>query len=549
MEENTERSLGPARSVIFNLAQQAETRPNAPALLYYGTMLTYGELWNQVCKLASHLRVNMGVAAGDRVAIDLQNSPQYIAAYYAVLLAGAIVVPLNPMYRSTEIAAILDDAGVDVAFVAEDLIQHFTGWPGSERLKLIVVRYAEALTQEPATALPPTMTADHVDFSAHAAATDWAQALTTEPAEDLPGLDMDCEMPAVMPYTSGSTGRPKGCLHSHRSVMHTAVAQVDWYRLTADSVMTAVQPLFHVAGMQGSMNAAIYAGATLLIFTRWDADAAITLFARHGVTFWNAPPTMVVDMLARGRAVDAALKHIAVVTGGGAAMPEPVSLRLKNDYGVDYVEAYGLSETMSPSHMNPLEAPRRGTIGIPIQNTLSMIVDPETLIPLANGEIGEIVVSGPQVMRGYWNNPKADAEAFFDHDGRRFLRTGDLGSRDPDGYFRVVDRLKRMINASGFKVWPTEVEGVLFGHEAVHACCVIASPDAYRGETVKAIVQLAPGKSATAEELIAWLRPRLAAFKVPKAVAFIDALPLTASHKVDWRRLQDEEKARPLAQA
>jgi fatty-acyl-CoA synthase len=224
-------------------------------------------------------------------------------------------------------------------------------------------------------------------------------------------------------------------------------------------------------------------------------------------------------------------------------MPDTVSSRLKTDYGVDYIEAYGLSETMSPSHMNPLVGSKRGTIGIPIQNTLSMIVDPETLAPLGDGEVGEIVVSGPQVMRGYWNNPKADAEAFFEHDGRRYLRTGDLGVRDADGFFKMVDRLKRMINASGFKVWPTEVEGVLFGHEAVRACCVVASPDLYRGETVKAFVQLSAGKSATADELTEWLRPRLAAFKLPRSFTFVDELPLTASHKIDWRQLQEREKA------
>jgi fatty-acyl-CoA synthase len=542
VKEQSAVSLGPERSLVYNLMTQSELRPTEPAIFYYGTRISYLDLWNQVERLATYLVSEAGVGEGDRVAIDLQNSPQFVAAYYAILLAGAIVVPLNPMYRAAEVEAIIGNAGVNVVFAAEDLLDRFGGWPGSDQLKLIVARYADALDIDAPVTLPPVMTIPRVDLSPNVQVTGWQEAIDRMPDRSFPGLQMDVDAAAVMPYTSGSTGVPKGCLHAHRGVMHTAVAQADWYQLSASSVVTAVQPLFHVAGMQGSMNASIYAGAALLILTRWDADVAIALFARHGVTFWNAPPTMVVDMLSRGRAVDAALARIAVVTGGGAAMPDVVSSRLKTDYGVDYIEAYGLSETMSPSHMNPLVGSRRGTIGIPIQNTLSMIVDPETLAPLADGEVGEIVVSGPQVMRGYWNNPKADADAFFEYNGRRFLRTGDLGARDADGFFRVVDRLKRMINASGFKVWPTEVEGVLFGHEAVQACCVVASPDPYRGETVKAIVQLAAGKTATADELTEWLRSRLAAFKLPRSIAFVDELPLTASHKIDWRQLQEREK-------
>lgn len=543
MNEQSAISLGPERSLVHNLATQTELRPDASAIFYYGTRINYADLWDEVQRLATYLVNDAGVQPGDRVAIDLQNSPQFVCAYYAILLAGAIVVPLNPMYRSTEVEAIIVNAGVNVVFVAEDLLDRFDGWQAGHRMRLIVARYADALVTDPPVSLPSVMTINRIDLASIPQAIGWHEAIDRPPQPHLPGLELDIDTAAVMPYTSGSTGIPKGCLHAHRGVMHTAVAQADWYELSPSSVVTAVQPLFHVAGMQGSMNASIYAGAALVILTRWDADAAINLFARHAVTFWNAPPTMVVDMLSRGRAVDAALAKIAVVTGGGAAMPEAVSARLKSDYGVDYIEAYGLSETMSPSHMNPLVGSRRGTIGIPIQNTLSMIIDPETLAPLPDGEVGEIVVSGPQVMRGYWNNPDADAKAFFDYHGQRYLRTGDLGTRDADGFFRMVDRVKRMINASGFKVWPKEVEGVLFGHEAVHACCVVASPDPYRGETVKAIVQLAPGMTATAAELTDWLRPRLAAFKLPRLIAFVADLPLTASHKIDWRQLQDREKA------
>ncbi|MDK3019776.1 AMP-binding protein [Pseudodonghicola flavimaris] len=540
--------LGPDCSILRNLAHQAETRPQAMAIGYYGADLSYGTLWDQVRRLAAAL-LGLGVRPGDRVAVDLQNSPQYVIAYYAVLAVRGVVVPLNPMYRAEEVAAILSDAGAQVALVAEDLLDRFTGWDGAEALTLVVARYADMLPAAP-VAPPPALTqAPAVGLDHDPRLIGWSVALD-RPAPDLvPGLTAPAGDPAVLPYTSGSTGRPKGCLHDHRSVMHTAVLQAEWYAMRADSVITAVQPLFHVAGMQGSMNAAIHAGAMLMIMTRWDADTAISLFGHYRVSFWNAPPTMVVDMMSRGASVEPALRRVEILTGGGAAMPVPVAARLRAEFGLEYIEAFGMSETMSPTHLNPVRAPQAGTVGIPAQMTDAMIVDPETLAPLPDGEVGELVVSGPQLMRGYWNRPDADAETFFDHAGRRFLRTGDLALRQPDGYYRIVDRLKRMINASGFKVWPTEVEHVIFGHPAVEGVCVIAAPDPYRGETVKALVQLRRGEALTAEALIGWLGPHLARFKLPRQVEFVDSLPRTASHKVDWRLLQEREAARATDRA
>ena len=540
MSSSQESHDGSNASLLKCLALHAEERPEARAIAYYGNDLTYADLYYQVGRLAGAL-LSLSVQPGDRIAIQMQNSPQYIVAYYAVLAVRGVVVPLNPMYRSDEVAAILGDAGAKVAFVAEELLDRYAGWSASEALRIIVARYADMIPQTPVVIVPGILTQDPVNLSTDQRLIPWREALDVEVPSDLPGLTAASDEPAVMPYTSGSTGVPKGCLHNHSSVIYTAALQADWYEMTADSVLTAVQPLFHVAGMQGSMNAGIYAGATMVILTRWDADAAIDLFARYGVTFWNAPPTMVVDMLSRGTAVTRALANITCITGGGASMPAPVSDRLKTQYGLDYIEAYGLSETMSPTHLNPINAPQRGTIGIPAHNTLAMIIDSDTLAPMPDGEVGEIAVSGPQVMVGYWNRPEADADAFFDHEGKRFFRTGDLGLRQPDGYFRIVDRIKRMINASGFKVWPTEVENLIYGHDAVEKCCVIASPDSYRGETVKALVLLQKGAALRADELIEWMRPQLAAFKLPRKVEFVESLPLTASHKVDWRSLQERE--------
>jgi fatty-acyl-CoA synthase len=250
---------------------------------------------------------------------------------------------------------------------------------------------------------------------------------------------------------------------------------------------------------------------------------------------------MLFDFLANPRLADYDLSSLRRIGGGGAAMPAAVAQKLLDLTGLEYMEGYGLSETMAPSHTNPPQRLRQQCLGIPLFNTESHVVDPDTLQPLPVGEIGEIVIHGPQVFQGYWNDADKTAAAFFELDGKRFFRSGDLGYMDADGYFFFTDRLKRMINASGFKVWPAEVESMMYQHPAIQECCVIAARDPYRGETVKALVVLRAGHSASAEEISAWAHERMAAYKVPRLVAFVDALPKSATGKVLWRALQERE--------
>ncbi|HWK45649.1 MAG TPA: AMP-binding protein, partial [Stellaceae bacterium] len=302
-------------------------------------------------------------------------------------------------------------------------------------------------------------------------------------------------------------------------------------------------PLFHVAGMQVSMNGGLVSAATMVIMARWDRDLIPPLFDAYGVTLWSAAPTMVVDVLAAPGFNDTCLARLRILTGGGATMPEAVAEELWRRFGLHFVEGYGLSETIAATHINPPDRPKPQCLGIPIHDTEVLIIDPETLADLPSGEIGEIIISGPQLMRGYWRRPEADAETFIERDGKRFLRSGDLGRVDEDGYFYTVDRLKRMINVSGYKVWPAECEAMLYRHPAIQECCVIAVPDAYRGETVKAFVVRRPGTALTAEALIDWARGIMAAYKAPRLVEFVDALPRSGSNKIDWRRLQDAARA------
>lgn len=533
-----------------NLEMQARERPGHCAIIYYGARLDYAWLNDQVEKLARALHHGFRVRPGERVAVAMQNSPHYVIAYYAILRAGGVVVPLNPMYRNEEVRRILEDAGTKIALVGSELVDRFQ--PGDAdkagpACEVIVAHYGDLLPEEPA-ATPPAVGTAPRPHSLPAKFSDWREVMGEHHAA-LPPANRSTDDLCVMPYTSGSTAMPKGCVHRHSAVQHTAALQAESYEITTQSVVSAVQPLYHVAGMQGSMNAAILAGATLLIMTRWDAAAAIQLFSRFGVTFWNAPPTMVIDMLSQADFDPAAFARLKVITGGGSSMPPAVAEQLQKRFGLPYVEGYGMSETMSPTHLNPIAAPRSGSIGVVVQDTESIIVDSETLAPVPDGQIGEIWVRGPQLMLRYWNNEAATRETLVKLDGKTWLRTGDIGRRDREGYFYITDRLKRMINASGFKVSPAEVEQLLFGHEAVRQVCVIAAADGYRGETVKALIVPNPAFRGhiSAQEIIDWARARIAAYKAPRIVEFVEDLPLTPSHKVDWRRLQDAERAAPPA--
>jgi fatty-acyl-CoA synthase len=298
--------------------------------------------------------------------------------------------------------------------------------------------------------------------------------------------------------------------------------------------------------MQAGLNGPIYHGSTVVLMCRWDREAAAELIQRYRPNSWTAIATMVIDFLANPRVHEYDLSSLTQVSGGGAAMPAAVGERLQQLVGGAYVEGYGLTETIAPTHINPIDRPKRQCLGIPIFNTDSRIIDPDTFVELPPNTVGEIVSHGPQVFKGYWRNEEATRAAFIELDGKQFFRTGDLGYVDDDGYFFLVDRLKRMINASGFKVWPAEIESQMYQHPAIQEACVIAARDAHRGETVKAVVVLRASHrdSITEQDIIEWTRQNMAAYKHPRIVQFVEALPKSATGKVQWRVLQEAELAR-----
>jgi len=370
---------------------------------------------------------------------------------------------------------------------------------------------------------------------------DWTQVLANTLA--LPALTVTPSDLAILPYTSGTTGLPKGCMHPHSSVMHNAVCGAIWNNGSHENIGLCVVPMFHITGLVTVMHCGMYLGATVVLMPRWDRDYAGALISRHRVTHWTNIPTMVIDLLGSPKFDQYDLSSLVAIGGGGAAMPQAVAQRLWELYGLRYIEGYGLTETAAPSHSNPPDAPKQQCLGVPIIGVDARVINPETLQEVASGEQGEIIMRGPQIFNGYWRRPDATEQAFMQLDGERFFRSGDLGHVDEQGYFFITDRLKRMINASGFKVWPAEVEALMFRHPAIQEACIIASRDAYRGETVKAVVVLRESHrtQVSEEDILAWCRDNMAVYKAPRLVSFVDALPKSGSGKVMWRSLQEAE--------
>jgi fatty-acyl-CoA synthase len=534
--------VAPATNLFYNAEVSARRYPDKPFLVFYDTAVSFAEFLDEAERVAGFLDRHCAVRQGDRVLLFMQNSPQFVIGYYGILRANAVVVPINPMNLTREILRYAEDAGASTIIVSQELYSRVAPLLGNSCLKLaIVAAYSDYLKQPTTLAVPDFIAARRADLAAPGV-TLWRDVLASglRPGALTAGPDDLC----VMPYTSGTTGEPKGCMHTHRSAMHTTVAGMRWFSIQPELTLMAVAPLFHVTGMQGGMNGPLYVGNTVVMLPRWDRSAAAECVQRYGVSSWTAIPTMIQDFFANPDIAKYDLSSIRRLTGGGAAMPAAVAQRLQN-MGVTYYEGYGLSETMAATHINPSDRPKQQCLGIPIYDVDSRVVDPTTFRELSAGEVGEIVTHGPQVFLGYWNKPEDSAQALVEIDGKRFLRTGDLGRVDEDGYFFMVDRLKRMINASGFKVWPTEVESQMYQHPAILEACVIGTQDEHRGETVKAVVVLRPEWRGRVEgqAIIDWCRQNMAAYKCPRIIEFVEALPKSGAGKIMWRELQDREAA------
>ena len=524
----------PARSVALNLAETAARDPDGIATIYHNAVTTWGGLARDVDRLAGWLGAQ-GVAKGDRVLLFQQNSPLFVLSYYAILRADAVVVPVNPMNRTVELAHLAADTGARVCLAGQELLDPLRPLLADRALdRIALCACADAAGDDPDFPLPPPLDrpglADHGDPRivplAAALGAGHAPGPVRAGADDL----------AVIPYTSGTTGHPKGCVHTHRTVQTTIAGGLAWNRTGHGGPSLVSLPLYHVTGMQTSMNGPVMAGDPMVIMSRWDRRLAATLIERHRVTRWRSIATMAIDMVNDPGIARYDLTSLAMIGGGGASMPKVIADRLHALTGLDYIEGYGMSEAMAATHINPADAPRRQCLGVPVFDVDARVIDPDSGAELGPDEPGEIVIAAPQVMLGYWNDPAATEAAFLARDGLRFLRTGDIGRRDAEGYFYLTDRLKRMISVSGFKVWPSEVEAILQAHPAIAEICVVSRPDPRTGEAVTALV--VPRGEATEAEIAAWARANMSAYKCPTRVRFVPALPRSSSGKVLWREAQ-----------
>jgi fatty-acyl-CoA synthase len=526
----------PATNLYFNLLVSATRFPGKAVLIDERGTLTYRDLQAAVERMAGFLEQDLGVRSQDPVMIYMQNSREFVIAYYAILRLNAVVVPANPMNKRAELDHCRTDTQARVAFCDSELSGELLAMESASELVGIILAGAG------------TAGVHGSDRSRGAAmhGFDAVLAAATTPGQPAAAIDHDPDRLAVILYSSGTTGKPKGCMHTHRSMMASVNSVSHWMAMRFDTVVLAALPFFHITGMQNMMNTPIYVGGTLVLLPRWNRDKAAELIARHKVSHWNTMPTVMIDFLASEQLASYDLRSLRRLGGGGAGMPQAVGERIKALLGVDFLEGYGLSEGM-PFMGNPAVHFKRQCLGIPLFDTDARIVDPETLRELATHETGEIVICSDKLFAGYWKNEQATKDAFIALDGRRFFRTGDLGYADEEGYFFIVDRLKRMVNASGYKVWPTEIEALLHEHPDVREACVIAALDPYRGETVKAVIVLKESAVGRVSEaaIIDWCKARMAAYKYPRLVEFVDDLPRLATGKIAWRQLQDAEKAKP----
>ncbi|MFC1980381.1 AMP-binding protein [Chloroflexota bacterium] len=522
----------------------ASKKPRAAAIHYFDSTITYGELNSLAHSLAAAL-FHMGVMKGDRVALDLQNVPQFLISQYAAWKLGAIVVPLNPMYRGKELEYLLNDSGAKVVIALESTTYQL--------VKEVAVK----------TPVEKVITTSEIDFlplgqplpellkgfqkKKPPETLDLLELIEEYKQQAPPQVEVSPDDVAHLIYTSGTTGPSKGAMNTHRNIAFNARVYEVCCGLDASDSVLGVAPLCHVTGTVAHLAIASLLGIPVIINYRFDPAEVLRLIEKWRATFTLASVTVFIALLDHPDLQLRDLSSFNKVFSAGAPVPAGVVERFEQSVGIYMHNLYGLTETTSPSHMNPLGVRARVdtesgalSIGFPVPNTHAKIMDIETgTTEMAPGETGELVIKGPGVVPGYWDKPEETSHAIRDG----WLYTGDIVKKDKDGWFYVVDRKKDLIIVSGFKVWPRDVEDILYQHPAVKEAAVIGVPDNYRGETVKAFVSLREqyeGQINTLE-LIDFCRQRMAAYKYPRTVEILREIPKTATGKFLRRALREQE--------
>jgi long-chain acyl-CoA synthetase len=517
-------------NLVTAVADTVDSNPDAPAVAFDGREVSYGAFWERAGQFAQALD-ERGIGEGDRVGIYLPNLPQFVTAFYGTLRAGAVVVPMNPQYKAREISHLLGNSGAKAVISL------------AEKVPAVESVLDDTDVEHVVSVGDSDDSSEAVDFDAF---------LADDSLDIVERTDDDV---AVQPYTSGTTGTPKGVLLTHHNLAWTTRANADVPPggFQASDRLIGTLPLFHIYGMSVVMNGAMYSGGTYYPVPAWDAQTVMDQLETDEITIMFGVPAMFNDMINQLNAAEYEFEALRFVNSGGASLPIEVLERFEELYGVQLNEGYGLTETSPVTHANTTEARRKGSIGRPLEGVRAKVVDDEFAeVPrVEEGPIdeeeaslhevtGELVVTGPNVMKGYYGLPGANEEAFTEEGGTRWFHTGDICYWDEDDFFFVVDREKHMIVTGGYNVYPREVEELLFEHEAVADAAVVGVPDDRRGETVKALVVPTPGTEVTPEEIKQYCLESMAEYKHPREVEFVEELPRTTTGKVQKFKIRDE---------
>jgi long-chain acyl-CoA synthetase len=555
----------PEKSLYSLLEESAARYPHSPAVAFWlpgapmGKTLSYAQLVKQVDQFARVL-VSLGVQRGDRVGLVLPNCPQYVIAYYATLRIGGIVVGNNPLYTERELSHQLKDAGIEVCVTLDQLYPKVAQVQDEVGLREVVVSAVTDYVRFPLNWLVPMKlkkeARHHGDpwppVPSGAKVRWWRELMAgSYPAGPVADVDPTTDLAGLI-YTGGTTGLSKGAMLTHANLVSNVMQSAAWFPDLVDGKegIMSIIPFFHSYGMTVAMNLGIYKAAKLVLMPRFELEPTLKVIQKEKPTLFPGVPRLYIAINEAKETPKYDLRSIRACLSGAAPLPRAVAEKFQSITGATVVEGYGLTETSPVTHANPLDGrARAGSIGLPISDTDCQIVDLEDWTKeVQSGREGELIITGPQVMKGYFNRPDETAGMIKEaEDGTRWLLSGDIAKMDEDGFFYIVDRKKDMILVSGFNVYPTDIEQVLYRHPKVQKACVAGVPDATTGEAVKAYIVLREGQTATSEEIIEWLRNEdtgLTGYKVPKQIEFRDSLPETLVGKVLRRVLQQEEKER-----
>lgn len=529
------------------LKQTAEKFPEKTAIHFMGKELTYKQVYNYAKKLAAYLQ-SLGIEKGDRVAIMLPNTPQSIISYYAILMAGGIVVQTNPLYMERELEYQMKDSGAKAIITLDILFPRVSKVISNTDLENVIVTAIKDYLPFPKNIVYPFIQKKQYGIIVnvkHEGQNHLFTEIMKQPAGQIKEYDFDFEEDlALLQYTGGTTGFPKGVMLTHKNLVANAAMCNAWlYKCKpGEETVLGILPFFHVYGMTAVLILSVMQGSKMVLLPKFDPETTLKTIQKQKPTLFPGAPTIYIGLLNHPDLKKYDLSSIDSCISGSAPLPVEVQEQFEEVTGGKLVEGYGLTESSPVTHANFLWDKKKvtGSIGVPWPETDSVILSMETGEPLPPGEIGEIAVKGPQVMKGYWNRPEETEQVLRDG----WLLTGDLGYMDEEGYFYIVDRKKDMIIAGGFNIYPREIEEVLYEHPAVQEVVAAGIPDPYRGETVKVYIVLKDGAAATEDELNEFARKHLAAYKVPRMYEFRKELPKTAVGKILRRALVDEEKAK-----